>query len=76
MTVVQGAMPRAPSENISQVVIRIPEAWVERADELIAWIARPGVAATRTDVLRAALAKGLDALEVERHAETKKSPKK
>ena len=58
-------MPRAPTENSIQIAVRVPPAWLERADALAPTIARPGIAATRTDVLRAALARGLDALEQE-----------
>lgn len=57
-------MPRPPSDS-SQVAIRLLNAWLRRADALIPYLARPGIAVTRTDVLRAAIAKGLDAFEAE-----------
>jgi len=58
-------MPRPPSDNSTQVAPRMPAAWIKRADALIPKIARPGINATRTDVMRAALARGLSALEDE-----------
>lgn len=75
---VQGGMARPPSENSTQIAIRMPDEWLTRADTLIPWITRPGIAATRTDVIRAAIARGLAALEAEHAAETKakKSAKK
>jgi hypothetical protein len=60
---ISSGMPRAPSENTTQIVVRIPEAWVKRADALIPTLGRPGVAVTRTDAIRAAIAEGLDSLE-------------
>jgi hypothetical protein len=68
MSMVARAVPRPPSES-TQIAIRLLDAWLERAEALVPWIARPGVSATKTDVLRAAIAKGLDALEAERRAE-------
>jgi hypothetical protein len=69
-------MPRPPSENTTQIALRIPDDWIARADALIPWITRPGISATRTDVLRAAIARGLDALEADRREESKKTAKK
>ncbi len=66
MTVVHGGMPRPASSNDTQIAIRLPNDWLERADALVPFVSRPGIAITRSDVLRAALAKGLDALEKER----------
>jgi hypothetical protein len=71
MTMVVRAVPRAKSDSV-QLAVRIPEPWLTRLDALVPWIARPGVATTRTDAIRAALARGLDALEAERVAETKR----
>jgi hypothetical protein len=56
------AMPRPPSENTFQVAFKIPEAWIEKADEIAAKMSRPGITVTRTDVLRSALWEGLEAL--------------
>ena len=58
-------MPRPPSENVFQVAFKIPEAWVELADEVAAAMSRPGISTTRTDALRAALWHGLEALKAE-----------
>lgn len=57
-------MPRPPS-NAVQVALRVPADWLPRADRLIASVSAAGVSATRTDVLRAAIARGLDELEAE-----------
>jgi hypothetical protein len=57
------AMPRPKSENVFQVAFKIPKAWTERADAIAAKLSRPGVTLTRTDALRAALARGLEDLE-------------
>lgn len=56
-------MPRPPSENRFQVAFKIPDAWTKRADAIAAKLSQPGVTVTRTDALRAALARGLDDLE-------------
>ena len=66
MTMVSSAVPRPPSANDEQIAIRLPKEWIERADKLRDVIAAPGVGVTRSDVLRAALARGLNVLEEER----------
>ena len=55
------------SGNDEQVALRLPKEWTERADRLreSGVIAAPGVGVTRSDVLRAAISRGLDALETE-----------
>jgi hypothetical protein len=55
-------MPRPPSENTFQVAFKIPDAWIEKADEIAAKMSRPGITVTRTDVLRSALWEGLEML--------------
>jgi len=75
MTMVQEAMPRPPSGNDTQVAIRLPNEWIERADALMAPLSRPGIQVSRSDVLRAALARGLDALEAETQATKPKTKK-
>lgn len=60
------SVPRKPSENDEQIALRLPQEWLTRADALRDVIAKPGVGVTRSDVLRAALARGLQALEEER----------
>lgn len=58
-------MARPQSENTFQVAFKIPEAWVEMADELAEAMSRPGISTTRTDALRAALYRGLEVLRGE-----------
>jgi hypothetical protein len=65
MSVIHKDMPRKPSENTSQVALRLPEAWLDRCDALAPALSIPGITATRTDVLRAAIARGLDELEAD-----------
>jgi hypothetical protein len=65
------AVPRSKTENTTQLAVRIPETWLSRLDGLIPWLAKPGVAATRTDAIRAVMARGLDAYEEERASESR-----
>jgi hypothetical protein len=58
----ENGVPRAKTDSF-QLAVRIPRAWLGRLDALVEKIAQPGVATTRTDAIRAALAAGLDALE-------------
>lgn len=51
---------RAPDELI-QLAIRLERSVVERLDLLAAKLSQPGLSVTRTDALRVALHKGLDA---------------
>ena len=55
-------VPR-PKTDTLQLAVRIPRAWLSRLDALVPKIAQPGVQTTRTDAIRAALARGLYALE-------------
>jgi hypothetical protein len=57
-------VPR-PKTDTLQLAVRIPRAWLGRLDALIPKIAQTGVQTTRTDAIRAALAKGIDALEAQ-----------
>lgn len=59
-------MPRKKSENTAQVAIRLPQSCLDRCDVLIVRLAIPGMRMDRADVLRAALMRGLDALEAEK----------
>jgi hypothetical protein len=69
MNGVQDDVPRKPTGNDTPVAIRVPEAWLKRADELRAFLCpRPGLELTRSDILRMCLAKGLEAIEAERDA--------
>jgi hypothetical protein len=65
MTVLQDGMARPPSGNEKQIALRLPNDWIARADTLIPALSRPGILVSRSDVLRAALARGLDVLEAE-----------
>lgn len=57
-------MARPESES-TQITLRVPDAWLERADALRGKLRAPGITVTRTDVLRIALARGLAAIENE-----------
>jgi hypothetical protein len=54
---------RAKTDNTEQIVVRVPAALRERLEGLIPRLAQPGVSVTLTDVVRAALMRGADALE-------------
>ncbi len=57
-------MPRRPSENVSQVALKIPTEWLERFDALADRIdVTAGLTATRTGMIRAAIGLGLEELE-------------
>lgn len=61
-------MPRAKSDNDTQVGLRIPSAWLKRADKIAARISKDndGLVIRRADALRAALVRGLNELEKQR----------
>ena len=52
-------MPRQPSDNTFQIAFKIPEGWIELADEIAGRKSNAITTTRRTDVLRAALADGL-----------------
>jgi hypothetical protein len=54
---------RTKTENTEQLVVRVPAALRTRLEALIPRLAPPGVSITMTDVVRAALMRGVDALE-------------
>ena len=54
-------VPRPPTDSV-QIAIRVPRAWLARADDLARRISRPGLEASRSDAFRLAIAKGLDEL--------------
>lgn len=56
-------MPRPKSENNAQTALRLPSEALSRADALIPRLSKDGFQITRTDALRAALLRGLVALE-------------
>jgi hypothetical protein len=71
----KGAVPRKKGPNDGSVVLRLPDAWLARADGLVAYLAAQtptGIELTRSDALRAALAIGL--AELERDAARAKKP--
>ncbi len=57
-------MPRPPAETV-QVTFRVPRAWLERAAAIAKADATPGLALSRTDAFRMAIARGFAALEDE-----------
>lgn len=61
-------MPRERSDNTEAVNMKIPKAWVKRADKLAA-ASEP--AHTRTAILRAAVGLGLEVME-QKHGRGKK----
>lgn len=63
--------PSETEEEQTQIVLRVPASWVERAERLRPKLMRPGVSLTRTDVLRAAIVEGLDKLEQEDQGDEK-----
>jgi len=71
-------MPRQKSGNDEQVALRLPKDWTDRADSLRdrGVVAERGVVVTRSDVLRAAIARGLDALEREADKPARKPRKR
>ena len=64
---------KPPSDNDTPVGFKIPGPWLERADKLASALSRSGPSVTRTAVLRAALARGLDVLEEETPRPRKRS---
>lgn len=66
---------RTKTENTEQLVVRVPKALRDRLEALIPHLAQPGVSITMTDVVRAALMRGVDALEAS-HAPSKPARKR
>ena len=58
-------MPREKSDNDFPLSFRVPKDWVETADELADAMSTRPVQLTRTDVVRTALLRGLEALKAE-----------
>lgn len=71
---VEGGVPRPPSTAV-QIAIRLPAEWLAEADALAIVMARPGFSTTRSDVLRAAIAKGLEVLRAETRPPPASSPR-
>ncbi len=76
MNGVQGRMARPATANDTPVSLRLPDVWLKRADALIEFLSKPGIGVTRSDVLRSAIARGLDAIEAERGAAGTKKGKR
>lgn len=55
-----------PTADTVQLTLRIPSKWFEDADGIAAQISEPGRIATRTDVFRLAIARGLQDIGRER----------
>jgi len=69
-------MPREKSDNVVAINMKIPKAWIEMADKYAAEVTGPA-RATRTDILRAALGRGLEDFPSSRPSAAKKrKPKK
>jgi hypothetical protein len=66
--VAEKSVGRPKTENTEQLVVRVPKALRDRLEALIPHLAQPGVSITLTDVARAALMRGVDALEESRAA--------
>ena len=64
-------VPRSKGPNDTPLSVNIPGGWVEEVERLVETMARPGMDVTRSDVVRMALRRGLDALKAE-HPEGKK----
>jgi hypothetical protein len=52
-------------ERTVQTAVRMPESWVPRLDALAAKLSQPGINVSQAAVIRAALARGIAALETE-----------
>jgi hypothetical protein len=59
--------PKEASDRTDQVTFKVVPEWIERADKIARALSQPPaiVTVTRTEVLRAALGRGLDVLEEE-----------
>lgn len=66
-------MPKESDRQV-QVAVRFPSEWLDRLDKLAQTFSHPGLALTRTDAIRMALARGLD--EMERDAGLRARPRR
>lgn len=62
--------PREPADT-SPISLRIPNAWFAELDELGVRMSRPGIELGRSDVIRAAIARGIQELMTETQPETR-----
>lgn len=52
-------------ERTVQTAVRVPESWIPRLDVLAGKLSQPGISVSQAAVIRAALARGISALEGE-----------
>jgi hypothetical protein len=64
------------TEKTRQTAVRLPEDWFARLDVIAEKLARPGIPVSQADAIRAAMARGLDALEAEYGIKAKETPTK
>jgi hypothetical protein len=64
-------VPRPKGPNDTPLSVNIPGEWSEEVERLVETMTEPGMAVTRSDIIRMALRRGLDALKTE-HPETKR----
>ena len=57
-------MPR-PKSDSEQINLTLPSAWLEQANQYAGWLSRPGMTVGRSDVLRMALAAGMEHVRAE-----------
>jgi hypothetical protein len=55
-----------------QIALRVPAEWLREADELVERLKLPGLAQTRSDILRRAIAEGLSVLREEAEGHERK----
>jgi hypothetical protein len=68
-------MPRRPSGNTVAVSIKVPQEWLDEADEFVELAAKTAInRPTRTDLLRFALRAGLNAM-ADLHHKTREQTK-
>jgi hypothetical protein len=60
-------MGRPKTDNVAQLVVRVPQALRDRIKKLMPLLSQPGVSVTEADVTRVALMRGVDELEAQLH---------
>ena len=64
------------SATAVQITIRIPKDLIPLADEVATLLSRPGIPVSRNDAIRAAVARGLEALRDETTTKSESKPKR
>lgn len=64
------------TEKTRQTAVRLPEDWFARLDTIAERLSQPGIEVSQAGAIRAALARGLDALETELGLKVKEAPAK